>query len=140
MSAVYPLSVHRRIERQWAKRIQAINQIRSQVVATTRTVNYVLNDDGSLIPVAVRTIDQPQIDRTSTACIPMTSATRVRFRGRDSAIDNFFMNETRVETNSTGCAPRRVRLPERIRFRSKDGIKVENRRHHAFERDTFAQG
>jgi hypothetical protein len=68
MSAIYPLNVHRRIERQWAARIKALNQIRSQVVvATTRTLQYVLNNDGSLIPVAVRTVDKRQIDRTSTA-------------------------------------------------------------------------
>jgi hypothetical protein len=68
MRAIYPLNVHRRIERQWAERIKALNQIRSQVVvATTRTLQYVLNNDGSLIPVAVRTVDKRQIDRASTA-------------------------------------------------------------------------
>lgn len=68
MSAIYPLNVLRRIERQWAERIKALNQIRSQVVvATTRTLQYVLNNDGSLIPVDVRTVDQRQIDRASTA-------------------------------------------------------------------------
>ena len=68
MSAIYPLNVHRRIEGQWAERIKALNQIRRQVVvATTRTLQYVLNNDGSLIPVAVRKVDQRQIDRASTA-------------------------------------------------------------------------
>jgi hypothetical protein len=68
MSAIYPLNVHRRIERQWAARIKTLNHIRSRVVvATTRTLQYVLNNDGSLIPVAVRTVDKRQIDRASTA-------------------------------------------------------------------------
>ena len=63
MSAIYPLNVHRRIERQWADRIEALSAIRSQfVVATTRTLQYVLNNDGSLIPVAVRTVDRRQLD------------------------------------------------------------------------------
>jgi len=68
MSAIYPLNVHRRIERQWAARIKALSQIRSQfVVATTRTLQHVFNNDGSLIPVVVRTVDQRQNDRASTA-------------------------------------------------------------------------
>jgi hypothetical protein len=68
MSAIYPLNVHRRIERQWAARIKALSQIRNPfVVATTRTLQHVLNNDGSLIPVAVRTVDQRQIDRAWTA-------------------------------------------------------------------------
>ena len=61
MSAIYPLNVHRRIERQWAERIKALITIRSQfVVETTRTL---LNNDGSLIPVAVRTVNQRRLDR-----------------------------------------------------------------------------
>jgi hypothetical protein len=64
MTAKYPLNVHRRIERQWAARIKALRQIHSQfIVATTRTLQNVLNNDGSLIPVAVRTVEQRQIDR-----------------------------------------------------------------------------
>jgi len=64
MSAIYPLNVHRRVERQWAERIKALSAIRSQfVVATTRTLQYVLNNEGSLIPVAVRTVDQRRLDR-----------------------------------------------------------------------------
>ena len=68
MRAIYPLNVHRRIERQWAQRIKALNQFRSQfVVGAARTLQYVLNNDGSLIPIAVRTVDQRQIDQASTA-------------------------------------------------------------------------
>jgi hypothetical protein len=64
MSAKYLLNVHRRIERQWAVRIKALSQIHSQfIVATTRTLQNGLNNDGSLIPVAVRTVEQRQIDR-----------------------------------------------------------------------------
>jgi hypothetical protein len=68
MSAIYPLNVHRRIERQWTARIKALSQIRSQfVVGTTRTLQHVLSNDGSLVPVAVRTVDQRQIDRALIA-------------------------------------------------------------------------
>jgi hypothetical protein len=39
MSAIYPLSVHRRIERQWAERIKSLKQMRGQtVIGTERTV------------------------------------------------------------------------------------------------------
>jgi len=65
MSAIYPLNVHRRIERQWTARIKALSQIHSQfVVATTRTLQQVLNNDGSLIPVAKRAVDQRRLGRT----------------------------------------------------------------------------
>ena len=64
MRAIYPLNVHRRIERQWAQRIKALNQFRSQfVVGAARTLQYVLNNEGSLVPVAVRAVDQPRLDR-----------------------------------------------------------------------------
>ena len=57
MSAIYPLSVHRRIERQWAERINSLRQIHGQiVVGTERTLQRVLNNKGSLIPVPVRAI------------------------------------------------------------------------------------
>jgi hypothetical protein len=57
MSAVYPLSVHRRVERQWAERINSLRQIHGQiVVATERTSQRAFNDNGSLIPVPVRTV------------------------------------------------------------------------------------
>ena len=60
MSAIYPLSVHRRIERQWAERIKSLRQIHGRVVvATERTLQHVFNNDGSLIPVPVRTFAEP---------------------------------------------------------------------------------
>jgi hypothetical protein len=55
MSAIYPLSVHRRIERQWAERVNSLRQIHGQiVVGTERALQRVLNNKGSLIPVPVR--------------------------------------------------------------------------------------
>ena len=51
MSAIYPLSVHRRIERQWAERIKSLRQIRSEiVVATEQTLQRVFNNEVSVIP------------------------------------------------------------------------------------------
>ena len=67
MSAIYPLSVHRRIERQWAERTKSVAQIRGQiVVATEPTLRRVFNNKSSLIPVSIiggvdrRRIDQSQ--------------------------------------------------------------------------------
>jgi hypothetical protein len=52
MGAIFPSSVHRRIERQWAERINSLRQIRSQIViGTKRTLQRVFNNDDSLIPV-----------------------------------------------------------------------------------------
>ena len=57
MSAIYPLSVHRRIERQWAERINSQRQIHGQiVVGTERTLHGVFNNDASLTPVPVRAV------------------------------------------------------------------------------------
>ena len=57
MSAIYPLSFHRRIERQWAERTNALRQIHGQiVVGTERTWQRVFNNDGSLIPVPARAV------------------------------------------------------------------------------------
>ena len=51
MSAIYPLSVHRRIERQWAERINSIRRTRGNIVAgTERALQRVFNNDGA--PVA----------------------------------------------------------------------------------------
>jgi hypothetical protein len=63
MSAIYPLSVHRRVERQWAKRINLLRQIHGQIVAgTERTLQPVFD---SLIPVPVRAIvDRRQLDQS----------------------------------------------------------------------------
>ena len=57
MSAVYPLSVHRRIERQWAERIKSARQLHGQiVVATERMLQRAFDNNGSLIPVRIRTV------------------------------------------------------------------------------------
>ena len=50
MGAIYPLSIHRRIEQQWAERIKSPRQIRSPVVTPT---------EQALQPVA----DSVQLDR-----------------------------------------------------------------------------
>jgi hypothetical protein len=65
MSTIYPLSVHRRIERQWAERINSLRQIHGQiVVGTERTLQRVFNNDDSMIPVPVRAIvDRRQLDQ-----------------------------------------------------------------------------
>jgi hypothetical protein len=65
MSAIYPLSVHRRIERQWAERIKSVGQIRGQiVVATGRTLQRIFNNKSSL-PVPVRrVVDRRRIDQS----------------------------------------------------------------------------
>ena len=45
MSAIYPLSIHRRIERQWAERIKSLRQIRGRVVtATERALQRAFNE------------------------------------------------------------------------------------------------
>jgi hypothetical protein len=50
MSATYPLSLHRRIERQWAERVNSQRQNYGQiVVGTERTVQRVFNNDDSLV-------------------------------------------------------------------------------------------
>jgi hypothetical protein len=66
MSAIYPLSVHRRIERQWAERINSLTQIHGQiVVGTERTLQRVFNNRGSLISIPVRAIvDRGQLDQS----------------------------------------------------------------------------
>jgi hypothetical protein len=57
MSAIYPLSVHRRIEQQWAERIKSLKVIQSQIViATGATLQRAFNNDSLLIPVAVKTV------------------------------------------------------------------------------------
>jgi len=65
MGVKYPLSVHRGIGRQWAERIKSLRQIGGQiVVATERTLQHVFNNDGSLIPVAVRTVVDRRLDQS----------------------------------------------------------------------------
>jgi hypothetical protein len=49
MSTKYPLSVHRRVERQWAERFKSPS---GRIVgATERTLQRVLNNEGSRLPV-----------------------------------------------------------------------------------------
>ena len=66
MNAKYPLNIHRDIERWWAGRIKSLKQIRSLVVAATgRTLQRTFSNEGSLIPVPVRTAaDRRQPDRS----------------------------------------------------------------------------
>ena len=64
MSAVYPLSIHRRVERQWAERINSLRQIRG-LVTTATTLQHIFNNDGSLIPVQMRAVvDRRQLNRS----------------------------------------------------------------------------
>src|SRR6202790_3539367 len=57
MSAIYPLSVHRRIERQWAERIKSLKQMRGQtVIGTERTVPRVFYNEGPKIRVPARSV------------------------------------------------------------------------------------
>jgi len=56
MSAIYPLSFHRRVEQRWAERINLLTQIDGQIVGTERTLQRVFNNDGSLIPDPVRAV------------------------------------------------------------------------------------
>ena len=65
MSAIYPLSVHRRIERQWAERVNSQRQIHGQIVIGTKpTLQRVFNNK-SLVPVPVRAIvDRQQLDQS----------------------------------------------------------------------------
>jgi hypothetical protein len=68
MSAIYPLSVHRRIEQQWAERIKSLRQLHGQItVGTERTLQRVFKNDGSLIPVPIRAVvDRRQLCAVST--------------------------------------------------------------------------
>ena len=52
-----PLSFNRRIGRQWAEYINLVRRIHCQIVAAAElTLHRAFNDDGSLIPVPVRTV------------------------------------------------------------------------------------
>ena len=58
MSEIYPLSVYRRVERQWAERIDSVRRARGQVVAgTERPLQGVSNNDASAV------VDQRQLDQ-----------------------------------------------------------------------------
>ena len=65
MSAKYPFSVHRRVERQWAEHLKSLSG--RIVVATERTLQRVFNNEGSRLPVPVRTVvSRRRIDQTQT--------------------------------------------------------------------------
>jgi hypothetical protein len=56
MSAKYRLSAHRQIEL-WAEGIKVLRQIHCKIIGTTeRTLQFLLNNDGLLIPVPVRAV------------------------------------------------------------------------------------
>ena len=65
MIAIYLFSFLRRIERQWVERIRLLRQIRGQiVVATERALQRAFDNEGSLIPVTVRTVaDRRRLDQ-----------------------------------------------------------------------------
>jgi hypothetical protein len=66
MSAIYPLSVHRRFERLWAEHIKSLRQIPGQIVVETKkTLLRGFKNEGSQTPVpATAVVDQPQLDQS----------------------------------------------------------------------------
>jgi hypothetical protein len=57
VSPIYPLSFHRRIERQWAERFKSLRRTGDQVVfAAKRTLQSATKHDGSLIPAPAGTV------------------------------------------------------------------------------------
>ena len=59
MGAIYPLSVHRRIERQWAERIKSLGRIRGPVGTATERALQGASIDGSLIPIPAGSVVDP---------------------------------------------------------------------------------
>jgi hypothetical protein len=54
MSAIYPLSVHRRVEKQWADRMKSLTQIRTHIVdVAERTLQSAFDEP---IPVKIRMV------------------------------------------------------------------------------------
>jgi hypothetical protein len=65
MSAIYPLSIHHRIERQWAERIKSLRQNRSQTAfGTERALQRLFNSESPLIPIPRRSIVRRRLDRS----------------------------------------------------------------------------
>jgi uncharacterized protein YeaO (DUF488 family) len=66
MSAIYPLSVHHRIERQWAERLNSQRKIHDQIgVGTERPLPRGVTKDDSQIPVpATAIVDRRQSDKS----------------------------------------------------------------------------
>ena len=69
MSAIYPLSVHRRIERQWAGRLDALRRAPGQIVAgTEKALQCVFKNDDALVALPLGDavgrlqLDPPQSD------------------------------------------------------------------------------
>jgi hypothetical protein len=64
MSRNYPLSLLRRAERPLVERIQSLRQIHGRiVVAVERELRRLLSNEGSLIPIPIRVVDQRRLDR-----------------------------------------------------------------------------
>jgi hypothetical protein len=64
MLAPDSLSIHRRIERQWAERTEVLRQIRCKIaVATEQTLRLVFSNESSLIPVPIgAVVDRRRLD------------------------------------------------------------------------------
>ena len=61
MSAILPLSLHRRVGRQWAARINAMRKINGQIVAATeRALQRLFGNEGALVPIPVRASVRPR--------------------------------------------------------------------------------
>jgi hypothetical protein len=65
MNSKNPSSLVRRVERLWAERIKSPRQIHRQMVAAIeRALQRVLNNEGALVPIPVRTVaDRRRLDR-----------------------------------------------------------------------------
>jgi hypothetical protein len=64
MSRNYPLSLLRRAELSLVERIQSLRQIHGRiVVAVERELRRLLSNEGSLIPIPIRVVDQRRLDR-----------------------------------------------------------------------------
>jgi hypothetical protein len=64
MSAIYPVSVHRRIERQWAQRIDALRRTHGQIVAgTEKALQRVFNDNTLAAAPLSEVVDRRQLDQ-----------------------------------------------------------------------------
>jgi hypothetical protein len=57
MRATYPLSVYRRIERQWAECTKVLGRTHCQIaVEAERTLLFVFGNENSLIPVPITAV------------------------------------------------------------------------------------
>jgi len=65
MKAIYLSGFRRRIEEQWAERIELQRKLSGQIVtATEQTLLHVFNNEGSLIPVPIRAVmDRRRLDQ-----------------------------------------------------------------------------